>query len=59
MGEIREIEFRYSEPIPPHLRTHCYCGCKKYATHRGMVKETEKIRACEITVKRWIHTGKV
>jgi hypothetical protein len=48
---------RYAGPINPKSRRRCFC-CNKRATHVGRCNGIVMIDGCELTVMRWVRTGR-
>ena len=49
---------RYAEPVDKASRRRCHCGCKKRATHRGMANGICLTLGCELSIARWVKTGR-
>ena len=49
---------RYFEPVDPKSRRRCHCGCKRRATHRGMANGICLTSGCELSMARWVKTGR-
>ena len=45
---------RYMEPKPSTSRRRCQCGCKRRATHLGMVNGIGLCSGCELSIRRWV-----
>ena len=53
---------RYAEPWPKgerRGRRKCSCGCEKMQTHIGKANGIALMGGCELTVRRWVKTGRV
>lgn len=58
-GEVGSVDHvRYAEPAPSKSRRRCHCGCKRRATHKGMANGVCLTMACELSIRRWIKTGR-
>lgn len=51
---------RYMEPKPTSGKgwRKCYCGCGRRATHRGMANGICLASGCEMSMMRWVKTGR-
>lgn len=51
---------RYMEAVDRHDRHRrmCRCGCRKRITHRGFANGICLMSGCELTVLRWVKTGR-
>lgn len=51
---------RYSHPYDKkdRRRRMCHCGCRKRVTHAGMANGICLMSGCELTVARWVKTGR-
>jgi hypothetical protein len=50
---------RYAEAITePGGRRRCHCGCGKRSTHRGMANGIALTEGCELSMRRWVKTGR-
>lgn len=45
---------RYALPTEPRSRRRCTCGCKRRATHKGMVNGVCLRGGCELSIRRWV-----
>lgn len=48
---------RYMQAAPKRSRRHCFCGCKRRATHLGMANGVCLLMGCELRVRRWVRDG--
>lgn len=49
---------RYTQPASPKSRRRCRCGCKRRATHLGMANGIALTSGCELSMTRWVQTGR-
>ena len=59
-GEVASAaeHVRYAQPVLPASRRRCHCGCKRRATHFGMANGCCLVTGCELSIQRWIKTGR-
>ncbi len=50
---------RYAQPVRPASRRRCYCGCNQRSTHLGMANGCALATGCELSIRRWIKTGRL
>lgn len=54
-----EAHTRYMEPLPKTRRRRmCRCGCRKRHTHVGKANGIGLFGGCELTVARWVRSGR-
>lgn len=50
---------QYMELVNPRARGRCRCGCRRRATHIGMANGVGLAWGCEMSIARWVRSGRV
>ena len=58
-ASINNIRYSVVKPKVSGRPSACTCGCKNKVTHLGMANGVALTSGCEISVMRWIRTGRI